>query len=346
MTLLKGQILHFGLLGVSAVLALGVWTRDDDAQLSTKPTEVEVWGGDPESVTALSFESTTRKVRIEPKKDALGRWYVGTVDKDEPATPPSSAHGGAGGAGGALVSEPVAPARHTTSRFVGVKAVDDFVKSLAPLRALRAVGKVEGTRAEEFGFDKPEGTLKINVGGKPQTLLIGGATPGGTERYAKVASGDVFAISGDIAQNLLYADSRLAERDLQSFKPEEATRVKVSKAGKSRDLSRVPDKKEGWADSATPTKLDETAGNWMAKLGRLHVQDWVEKPSSAPGPDSLVVRVEYFAASKPLGSLELYKLPGDKGSEYLAKSDYGRWFARVITSAAEQVDQDSTSLVK
>jgi hypothetical protein len=195
-------------------------------------------------------------------------------------------------------------------------------------------------------LDKPEGTLKLTVGGKPQSLVIGGSTPGGSERYAKSQNGDVFAISGDIVQGLMFADSRLPERDLQAFKAEEATRVKVSKAGKSRDLSRVPGKNEGWADSATPTKLDETAGNWMSKLGRLHVQDWVEKPSATPGPDSLVVRVDYFAGSKPLGSLELYKLPAEKGNEYLAKTEYGRWFARVITSAAEQVDQDSTSLVK
>jgi len=341
MTLLKDQFLHLGLLGVAAVLAFGVWTRDDDAQLNSKPTEVEVWTGEPDSVTALSFESATRKVRIEPKKDALGRWYVGTVDKDEtpPTTPPPGTAGGSG-------SAPVSPPTHTTIHFVGVKAADDLIKSLAPLHALRAVGKVEGTRAEEFGFDKPEGTLKLTIGGKAQSLVIGGATPGGSERYAKSASGDVFAISGEIVQNLLYAESRLAERDLQPFKPEEATRVKVSKAGKSRDLSRVPGKNEGWADSATPSKLDETAGNWMAKLGRLHVQDWVEKPSTAPGPDNQVVRVDYFAGSKALGSLELYRVPGEKGNDYLAKSEYGRWLARVVTSAAEQVDQDSASLVK
>ncbi len=341
MTLLKGQILHFGLLGAATVLALGVWTRTDDAQSSAKPTQVEVWAGEPESVTTLSFESNTRKVRIEPKKDALGRWYVGTVDKDEP-----SANPGVHGAGGAPADAPAAPTKHTTLRFVGVKAADELLKSLAPLHALRAVGKIEGTRAEEFGFDKPEGTLKLTVAGKPQTLVIGGATPGGTERYAKSQTGDVFAISGDIAQGLMSAESRLVERDLQPFKPEEATRVKVAKAGKARDLSRVPDKNEGWADSATPTKLDETAGNWMAKLGRLHVQDWVEKPNATPGADNLVVRVEYFAGSKALGSLELYKVPGEKGNEYLAKTEYGRWFARVITSAAEQVDQDSVSLVK
>jgi len=340
MTLLKGQIVHLGVLGVAAVLALGVWTRDEDAQLSTQPTQVEVWSGDPDSVTALSFESSTRKLRLEPKKDALGRWYVVTVDKDEAPPPPPH-----GAAGAPAVSEP-ATAKHTTIRFVAVKAADDLLKSLAPLRALRAVGKIEGSRAEEFGFDKPEGTLKITIAGKPQSLLIGGATPGGSERYAKSQTGDVFAISGDIVQNLMYADSRLTERELQPFKPEEATRVKVTRAGKSRDLSRVPDKKEGWADSATPTKLDETAGNWMTKLARLHVQDWVEKPSATPAPDNLVVRVDYFAGSKPLGSLELYKLPADKGSEYLAKTEYGRWFARMSTSTAEQVDQDSTSLVK
>jgi len=340
MTLLKGQIVHLGALGVASVLALGVWTRDDDAKVSTQSTQVEVWGGEPDAVTALSYESSTRKLRLEPKKDALGRWYVGTVDKDDPVSPPSP-HG----AGGAPAAELV-PTKHTTTRFVGVKAADDLLKSLAPLRALRAVGKVEGSRAEEFGLDKPEGTLKLTVGGKPQSLVIGGSTPGGSERYARSQNGDVFAISGDMVQGLMFADSRLPERDLQAFKPEEATRVKVSKAGKSRDLSRVPGKNEGWADSATPTKLDETAGNWMSKLGRLHVQDWVEKPSATPGPESLVVRVDYFAGSKPLGSLELYKLPAEKGNEYLAKTEYGRWFARVISSAAEQVDQDSTSLVK
>ena len=336
-TLLKGQLLHLGLLGVAGVLALGVWTRDDDGKLSAKPSEVEVWGGSPDSVTAVSFESSTRKVRIEPKKDALGRWYVGSVEKDE-APPMAPPHGDAGA--------PATPPKHTSVRFVSVKSADDLLKMLAPLHALRAVGKVEGTRAEEFGFDKPEGTLQVTVDGKPQSLVIGGATPGGSERYAKSGSGDVFAISGDVVQNLLYAESRLPERDLQSFKPEEATRVRVSKAGKIRELVRVPDKKEGWADAATPTKLDETAGNWMTKLGRIHVQDWLEKPAQALGPDNTVVHVDYFAGSKALGSVDLYKVPAEKGNEYLAHSEYGRWYARVVTSSAEQVDQDSVSVVK
>ncbi|HWZ88459.1 MAG TPA: DUF4340 domain-containing protein [Polyangiaceae bacterium] len=336
----KGQLVHLALLGVASVVALGVWTRDDQAQLALKPSEVEVWGGSPDSVTELSFESPTRKVRIEPKKDALGRWYVGTVDKDEPSFvhPPPGAAADAGA--------PPSPTKHETLHFISVKTADELLKTLAPLHALRAVGKIEGTRAEEFGLDKPDGTLKMTIAGKPQSLVIGSATPGGSERYAKSAAGDVYAISGDIVQSLLFAESRLAERDLQDFKPEEVTNVKILKGGKSRDLSRVPDKVEGWADAATPTKLDETAGNWMAKLGRLHVQDWVEKPSAPVGPDNTVVSVAYFAGKKPLGTLDLYKVPGEKGSEYVAKTAYGRWYAKVVTSTAEQVEQDSGSVVK
>ena len=340
MSLFKSQVVHLALLGASAVVALGVWTRDDeDAKLSLKPTEVEVWGGTPDSVSVISYEAGTRKLRIEPKKDALGRWYVGTLERDKPSTTPPHAPGADAGA-------PPAPAERETVRFVSVKAADDLLKTLAPLHALRAVGKVEGTRAEEFGLDKPEGTLKITVAGKEQTLLIGGATPGGSEHYAKLASGDVYAIAGDIVSGLQYAEMRLPERELHEFKPDDVTRVKVSKAGKSRELSRLADKKDGWADSATPTKLDETVGNWMSKLGRLHVQDWVEKPSVPLGPDNSVVTVDYFAGSKPLGTLELFKVPAEKGSEYFAKTEYGRWYARVVPSSAEQVEQDLASVVK
>ncbi|MEO8900798.1 MAG: DUF4340 domain-containing protein [Polyangiaceae bacterium] len=339
MSLFKGQIMHLSLLAASAVLALGVWTRDDDAQLAQKPTEVEVWAGTPDSVTAISYESGTRKLRIEPKKDALGRWYVGTVDKDKPsATPPHAA--------GADAGAPHAPPERETVRFIAVKAADDLVKTLAPLHALRAVGKVEGTRAEEFGLDKPEGTLRITVAGKEHTLVIGGSTPGGSERYARSGTGDVFAIAGDIVSGLQYAEMRLPERELHEFKPEEVTRVKVNKAGKSRELSRVADKKDGWADSATPTKLDETVGNWMSKLARLHVQDWVEKTSAPLSADSSIVTVDYFAGSKQLGTLQLFKVPGAKGPEFLAKTEYSRWYARVVTSSAEQVEQDLNSVVK
>ncbi|HEY2409452.1 MAG TPA: DUF4340 domain-containing protein [Polyangiaceae bacterium] len=335
---MKGQVVHVALLGVASVLALIVSTRDEKSDATPKPNDVLVWAGSPDAVSALSFEGKTRKVRLEPHKDDQGRWYVGTVDKDEapppPAHPPLAVDAGAPSA-----------SKHETVRFTGGKAADDLVKSLAPLHAMRAVGKVEGTRDEEFGLDKPEGTLKIMIGGKEQTLVIGGSTPTGSERYARTGSGEVFAIAGDIAQNLSFAESRLAEHDLHSFKPDEVTRVKISKAGKSREAVRIPEKNEGWADATAPGKLDETLGNWMSKVNRLRANDFVEKPSAPLAPDAALVHIDYFAGSKKLGYLELFRVPGEKGNDFLAKTEYQRWYVKV-PNTVDQIDQDLASLLK
>ena len=54
--------------------------------------------------------------------------------------------------------------------------------------------------------------------------------------------------------------------------------AKIDRGGKTRELVRVEEKKDGWADSATPKVLDETAGNWMSKVDRLRA-----KPRVAAG---------------------------------------------------------------
>jgi Domain of unknown function (DUF4340) len=334
----KPLIIHGGLLVVSAGLAYSVWNKEQ-VEPEKAPTSVEVWPGSPAAFSKLSFEGKTRKVRLEAAKDATGRYYVTTVEKDDSAPDPHA------GVQGAPVKAP--EPKKEPSRFVSVKAGETLVKSLAPLSALRAVGKVEPARNEEFGLDKPEGTLKLTISGKEHVLTIGGTTPGGSERYAKYqATGEVFAISGDIAQTLMFGDSRLPEREMHGFKSEAFSRVRVQKANKSRELVRVKDKNEGWADVAAPTKLDETAGNWMSKLGRLRGNEFVEKPAKDLSPADAVFKIEYFDGSKPLGYVELYKLAGEKSSDYLAKSEWSRWYVKVTPSVGEQLEQDLTSVLK
>jgi hypothetical protein len=341
----RDLVYHVGLLGLAAVLAIAVWTKDDEAP---KPDveQVQVWGGSPAGVQKITFEGSNRKVRMEAKQDGQGSYYVTTVDKEEINAPqahdPHDGHGH-----DAKPDVPKTPGKKEQLVFIAVKQAEELVKQLAPLKALRAVGKIDDKRAEEFGFDKPEGTLKVTLGGREHALVIGGATPGGVERYAKyLANNEVFAVPGEIAQNLLFAEARLIERELHGFKMEDVTRVQVSKGQKSRELTRVKDKTEGWADPSKPDKLDETAGNWMAKLGRLRVQEYVEKPSKPLKPEEAVVRVDYFEGKKNIGFIELFKLPGEKGNEFLARTEYGRWFVKVLTSNAEQVENDLGSVLK
>ncbi len=342
---------HGVALVVAAGLAYSVWSREAPAP-EKEQSMVDVWSGNQASFTRLSFESKTRKVRLESQKDALGYYYVGVVDKEDPipvaGKSPHDPHAGVDmGDGKPLTPATPVATKKETLRFVSVKAGESLIKSLSPLKAVRGVGKVAPGRNEEFGLDKPEGTLKVTIDGKEHVLLIGGTTPGGSERYAKYQNnGEVFAIAGEIAQSLMFGDSRLPEHDLHGFKPEEVVKVRISKAGKSREILRLKEKNEGWADVAAPAKLDETAGNWMSKLGRLRGSDFVEKPSTNTKPEAALVRVEYFDQSKSLGFIELYKQPGEKGNDYLARTEWGRWFMKVQATNAEQVEQDLTSVLK
>lgn len=338
---MKPLALHGALLLVSAGLAYSVWSKDEPA-LEKQQATVDVWNGSQAAFSKLSFESKTRKVRLESQKDALGYYYVGTVEKeDAPAAP--DPHAGVPGA--PLKAPEQGQVKKETTRFVSVKAGETLVQALAPLKALRAVGKVDVARHEEFGLDKPEGTLKVTLDGKEHSLLIGGTTPGGSERYAKYQNnGEVFAISGDIAQSLMFGESRLPERDLHGFKNEDIQKVRVLKAGKSRELFRVKEKNDGWGDTAT--KQDETAGNWVTKLNRLRGSDFVEKPSKPLKPEDALVRVEYFDGGKNVGFVELYKVPGEKGNDYLARTEWDRWYVKVPAASAEQIENDLPSVVK
>jgi len=348
----KPLALHGAVLLVSAALAYSVWNKDEPAS-EKQETSVEVWNGSQAGFSKLSFEGKTRKVRLESQKDALGYYYVGVVDKED--APPSDPHAGTGAA--PLKPDAAKEAKKETVRFISVKAGETLVKSLAPLRALRAVGKVEPARFEEFGLDKPDGTLKVTLDGKEHTLIIGGTTPGGSERYAKYQnSGEVFAIPGDIAQSLMFGDSRLPERELHGFKNEDVVKVRLQKGSKTRELLRVKEKNEGWGDPTTPGKQDETASNWMSKLNRLHGGEFVEKPANPLRPEDAIVKVEFFDGSRSIGFVELYKQPATpapgaapesaKGNDYLVRTEWERWPVKVPSSIAEQIENDLGSVLK
>ncbi len=337
---MKGLAIHAGVFVIAAASAFSIWSRDESAQSAKEEQSFEVWAGAPESLTRLTFEAKNRKVTLERKEDALGGYYVGVVEKeDAPRADPHSPEPDQAAAS-------KAPGKKTTVRFVSVKAGKELAEKVAPLKAVRKIGKIESNRAAEFGFDDPQGTLKLKLSGKDHTLVIGGATPGSREHYAKEQeTGLVYAIPSDITQMMLAAESRMVERELHGFANEDVARVKITRGGKTRELVAMEDKKDAWADVSTPDKLDETARNWMTKVGRLRVMDYVEKPETAPKPEDLVVRLDYFDKKKSLGFLELYRVPGEKKS-YLARSEYGRWYVTVLASAGEQVDQDVGSLLK
>lgn len=329
-----GTLIHVVLMTASVAVAAGVWTREKEPK-ALAAGDVPVWSGRSGDLEKVSYESKTRKVEVEAKQDALGRYFVGTLERD--AVP--SMKGDAG--------PPATPPAKTTVGFVSVTAGEKLADALGPLKALRALGKVGDDRAAEFGLAEPEATVVVKVAGADHKLSIGSATPGGGDRYVKDAdNGEVYVLKGEPIRNLESADSLLLERELHEWKEVDVQKARVEAGGKGRDLVRGgADAKRFWADAASPDANDETLGNWMSKLDRLRPTEFALTGPAGAVP---VLRVEY-GGKKPLGWAELVKVPGASSSDkptYYLKTERTRLYGKVPTPIAEQVEQDLGTIVK
>jgi hypothetical protein len=329
---MKPALLHIGVLGVAVVTAVGVSSRDKENKAVTAG-DVVVWSGHANDVERATFESKTKKVSVDARKDQTGRYFVGSVEKEAPA-PAHAADAGA----------PPPSAPRTTVGFVSVGPGDKLAEAFAPLRALRALGKVGEDRAAEFGLAEPEATVTVRLAGAEHKLLLGATTPGGGDRYVRDAtSNEVYVLKGEPLRNLESADSLLLERDLHEWKDSDVVKARIEAGGKSRELVRGgPEGKRFWADAQSPDTNDETLGNWMSKLERLRPTEFSLTDPEGKEP---LLRVDY-TGKKPIGWVEVVKVKGvDKPSFYL-RTERTRLYGKVVGTLAEQVEQDLAGIVK
>jgi hypothetical protein len=321
---------HLLALVLAGGFAVSIWTRDKEPRALAQG-DVTVWRGRADDVTHVAFEGKNRTLSLDAKKDDRGRYFVGSAER--PAPPPV-------GDAGAPAAAP------TKTVLLSVAGGKKLAEALAPLKALRDVGKPAPDRAADFGLAEPEGTLKVTIGGAEHQLVIGGPTPGGSDRYVKdPSSGEVYAVTGDVFRDVESPDIRLLERELHDFKDAEIQRVHIAAGGKARDLVHGgAELKRIWADAASPEQNDETAGNWMAKLDRLRPLEYLTAPPEGKQP---VVRVD-FQGGSPLGWMEVVKVPATSGgkSDYYVQTERTRLFAKVSSTLAEQVEQDLASIVR
>jgi Domain of unknown function (DUF4340) len=339
--------LHLVLFAVASGLGLRAWTAENEPNKS--PVAAELWSGRLSDLQRIEFRTDKKVVALEPREDAFGRYYVGSI---ETVKAPPKAEGPDAGAPVSPHGAPPPPAEEAgTKRFVSLTKSDELAKNLVTMKVSRVLGKLAKERLAEFGLDKADqGTLEVVLGGKKHSLQLGEKTPGGSDRYVQdLETGEAYVMAGSIASDLQSADSRLVERDFHDFGDEKLGKVVLSAGGKSREIVRHGEEKDFWSKPDSPETKDETVSNWMTKIDRLRVTNYVETPEPTPKPEDQVVRVEYQGANgKPLGFLELVRQPAadakDK-TEYLARSERSRWYATVLRSTGEQIDQDLASVL-
>jgi hypothetical protein len=331
----NGVLVHAAVLVIAAGVATFLWTREKEGGKPLVAGDVTVWPGRSEDVHHITYESKTRKVDLETKQDSAGRYLEGTVEKE--SGPPKHA------ADAGPPAKPPPP--KTIVTLVSVTEGQKVLDALAPLKALRDVGKLGDDRLGEFGLTTPEATLTVDVGGTSRKLLVGSSAGASGDRYVKdPASGEVYAVKGDLLKDLDSADSRMLEHELHEWKDAEIKTATLTAGAKKRSLVRGGEGgKHFWADASTPDAQDETISNWITKLERLRPTEFV---ATAPGKREVVLRVDY-AAGRALGFLELAKAPGDKGkADYFVTTERTRLPAKVTATTAEQVEQDLGGVLK
>ncbi len=328
---------HTGLLTLGAAVAAWAYTRDKTVGVA-QDAEATVLNTRPANIQRIVYESKDRKAVFEPQKDAKGEpWYLVTFER----TPPTPL---ALGDAGAPPPAPKAP-----NVFPSGDAGKKVVEALAPLRALRSLGKVPDGKAHEYGLEKKDVSLTITLSGLERKFFVGDTAPGGTDMYVlDAANGQAYVIKGDPVRDLEGADSRLIERELHGWKEADVKSAKIVAGDKAREVVRGgADNRRFWADPASQDKADETVGNWMQKVDRVKPSEYTAKE---PEGRSMVVRIEYTSvAGVSLGFFELVKTPDQAQagkSQYYVMSERTHKYAKAVASVAEQLEQDLGALVK
>ncbi len=88
-SVLRGPLFHLAIVGVSVAVASVLWTQDEEPEIAAT-NDVTVWAGRQGDVEHIVYESKTKKVVLDAKKDALGTYLVGTLDKETPPAEPDA----------------------------------------------------------------------------------------------------------------------------------------------------------------------------------------------------------------------------------------------------------------
>ncbi|MCS6913191.1 MAG: DUF4340 domain-containing protein [Myxococcales bacterium] len=242
----------------------------------------------------------------------------------------------------------------TVKSFRGSEQADKLLEAFAPLMALRALGTVDEAKAKELGLTESKKSLVVQYKNRTVQFVIGGTSYGTGDIYVRDDQGRVFLLSSRFSSDFDYAESRLMERRLHRFERPDISRVEVTVGGKKKVLvqqNRQDPINYYWAEEQTPTKRDDALRNWMDKVLRIAISDYVakgEEPQLPPmsqaqgGPAyGEVLTMRFYDGRKPIGHAVFSRYPKGSTSEYYATTELTIGLVRLLSATAESAVQDA-----
>jgi len=232
---------------------------------------------------------------------------------------------------------PAAPDRE----LLGNEAAEKLLEQFSPFTATRALGIPDAAKARELGLES--GLRRLDVWTQARHLSFEVSTPVGTgASYLRTEDGRVFVLGGTLVQDLVSAASRLVDRRVHAFRPEDADRVVVHLGPQSRTLvqKRVGGAARLYADGHAETP-DAYAQAWVERLNKVVPTDILGRGEIPPeGEPRVELRVDFLRGGQSLGFIELARAQNG----WFARSEHSIGWMRVV-ARAEGLMHDADRLV-
>lgn len=248
----------------------------------------------------------------------------------------------------------------TIKEIRGSDAAMELLGLFGPLRALRALGTVDEAKAKELGLTDSKKSLTVTARGQSTKFVLGGTSYGVGDVYARDPEGRVFLIAQRLPGDLEFAESRLMERRLHRFERPDFDRLEITVTGAAGPKKRVLMQRNKqdptnyfFAEESSPDKRDDTLRNWVEKVMRMAISDYVaqgEEPqpsttapmSGAPATGDLIT-LRFFDGRRELGSavLSRYQNPKTNQMDFYARTETTIGLVHLLTATAESAVQDA-----
>lgn len=259
-----------------------------------------------------------RRVELEARTDALGRWWTVTTTEGEK--------------------------RHV---FTGGRSADRLVEELAPLYAYRVLTQVPEEKMEALGVGQGAASLELVRGGRTWRFAVGGTTWGAERRYLRPeGTQEVWVVDGGPFRLLEKADATLPERELVGLERRDLARVRVAADGRRVEIvqhHRDDRRSAYWARSDTPDRKSELFENWINKVYRLRAEDYVAEARRPEGLEPVVsLEFDGDAARVPV---EILRATKDGQTTWYARSGQTRALVRLRPATAGEVAADVAAVL-
>lgn len=177
------------------------------------------------------------------------------------------------------------PATADVRKFPGGDAATKLVEQLAPLQAIRALGKLSEEQRKQFELVDAKMELKLETrGGRTHDVKVGSSPFGSQDYYVEDASGRAWLVKSGTVKPLLNGDG-LMERTLHEVDEKELAFVVVEsgdREAKYEQQHRLDAKGRYWSKPDSPDARETQVGTWLGKARKLPILRYPEAQPATP----------------------------------------------------------------